>query len=44
VALFPGPTTQASFALVQWDVSNICSVDVYYDYVVLTPLERLPTP
>ncbi len=44
VAPFPAPTGAASFALVQWDVSNICSVDVYYDYVILTPLEMLPTP
>jgi hypothetical protein len=44
VGLFPGSTAAASFALVQWDVSNICSVDVYHDYLVLTPLAELPTP
>jgi hypothetical protein len=36
--------TDLTLALLHWDVSNICSVDAYYDRVLITPIETVPVP
>jgi hypothetical protein len=44
IAPFPAASVDLTLSILHWDVSNICSVDGYWDYVIVTPLDTIPTP